>query len=71
MAYKDMVLRQLTQVAIDERDNNYFEMAKEVEEVYQKAKAFDEILNCPGGSAMDVAYYVDKIVDEYYKESEE
>lgn len=44
MAYKDMVLRQLTQVAIDERDNNYFEMAKEVEEVYRKAKAFDKLV---------------------------
>lgn len=45
MVYKDMVLRQLTQAAIDERDNNYFEMAKEVEEVYRKARAFDEVLN--------------------------
>lgn len=45
MAYKDMVLGTLTQTAIDERDNVYFKMAQEVEEVYRKAKAFDEILN--------------------------
>ncbi|MDW3894471.1 MULTISPECIES: DUF1024 family protein [Staphylococcus] len=44
MAYKDMVLGQLTQTAIDERDSTYFEMAKEVEEVYRKAKAFDKVL---------------------------
>lgn len=45
MAYKDMVLGTLTQTAIDERDNVYFKMAQEVEEVYRKAKAFDEIFN--------------------------
>ncbi|WP_336877766.1 hypothetical protein [Staphylococcus nepalensis] len=45
MAYKDMVLGTLTQTAIDERNNIYFGMAQEVEEVYRKAKAFDEIEN--------------------------
>lgn len=43
MAYKDMVLGTLTQTAINERDNTYFEMAQEVEKVYRKAKAFDEV----------------------------
>lgn len=43
MGYKDMVLGQLTQTAINERDNVYFNMAQEVEEVYRKAKAFDEV----------------------------
>ena len=43
MGYKDMVLGQLIQTAINERDNTYFDMAREVEEVYRKAKAFDEI----------------------------
>ena len=38
-----MVLGTLTQTAIDERNNVYFNMAQEVEEVYRKAKAFDEI----------------------------
>ncbi|MEY8599925.1 hypothetical protein [Staphylococcus shinii] len=44
MVYKDMVLGTLTQTAIDERDNVYFKMAQEVEEVYRKAKAFDKVL---------------------------
>lgn len=44
MGYKDMVLGQLTQTAIDERDNVYFKMAQEVEEVYRKAKALDKVL---------------------------
>lgn len=45
MAYKDMVLGTLTQKAINERDNVYFNMAQEVEEVYRKAKSFDELVN--------------------------
>ena len=47
------------------------ELIEDMAEVKRKAKAFDEVLNCPGGSAMDVAYHVDKIIDEYYKESEQ
>ena len=43
MGYKDMVLGTLTQTAIDERNNVYFNMAQEVEEVYRKAKVFDEV----------------------------
>ena len=43
MEYKDMVLGQLTQLAIDERDNTYFDIAQEVEEVYRKAKAWDSL----------------------------
>ena len=44
MAYKDMVLGTLTQTPIDERDNTYFKMAQEVEEVYRKAKILDEVI---------------------------
>lgn len=44
MAYKDMVLGTLIQTAIDERDNVYFKMAQEVEEVYRKAQAFDKLV---------------------------
>ena len=51
MGYKDMVLGTLTQTAIDERNNTYFKMAQEVEEVYRKAKAFDEIVNAVDESA--------------------
>lgn len=54
MGYKDMVLGQLTQTAINERDNVYFNMAQEVEEVYRKAKAFDELKK-----------HIDEEVDSY------
>lgn len=58
----------------DERDSfrkQRDELINDMVEVKRKAEAFDEVLNCPGGSAMDVAYHVDKIIDEYYKESEQ
>ena len=42
--YKDMVLGTLIQTAIDERDNVYFNMAQEVEEVYRKAKVLDKLV---------------------------
>lgn len=42
--YKERVLSELTQLAIDERDNTYFDIAQEVEEVYRKAEAFDEVV---------------------------
>lgn len=61
-----------------EIEGNLYDVSKErdkiindMAEVKRKAEAFDEVLNCPGGSAMDVAYHVDKIIDEYYKESEQ
>lgn len=44
MEYKDMVLGTLIQTAIDERDNVYFKMSQEVEEVYRKAQAFDNYM---------------------------
>ncbi|OLN92930.1 hypothetical protein BMJ13_08010 [Staphylococcus saprophyticus] len=44
MEYKDMVLGTLIQTAIDERDNVYFKMSQEVEEVYRKAQAFDKLV---------------------------
>ncbi|MDG0821354.1 DUF1024 family protein [Staphylococcus equorum] len=43
--YEEYVLNELTQTALDERDNIFLKLAQEVEEVYRKAKAFDEILN--------------------------
>lgn len=62
MGYKDMVLGQLTQTAIDERNNVYFKMAQEVEEVYRKAQAFDEIKE----------FIIEKLKEEdnYYFKSE-
>ncbi|MDK9870275.1 hypothetical protein [Staphylococcus equorum] len=44
MAYKDMILGTLTQTAVKEGDNTYFEMAQEIEEVYRKAKAWDNYI---------------------------
>ncbi|PTI22098.1 hypothetical protein BU080_12270 [Staphylococcus warneri] len=39
-------------------------------ELEKKANAFDEVLNCAGGNAMDVGDYVNTIVDEYYEEEQ-
>lgn len=55
--YEDEVLSELTQAAINERDNGYFKIAREVEEVYRKARAFDEVkkhLDEEGDSYMDL-----------------
>lgn len=41
--YEEDVLSELTQIAINERNNGYFKIAQEIEEVYRKAKVFDEI----------------------------
>ena len=46
------------------------ELIEDMKETKRKAKAFDEILNCAGGSAMDIAYYVNTIVDKYYEEEQ-
>ena len=60
MGYKDMVLGTLTQTAIDERNNVYFNMAQEVEEVYRKAKAFDNYM-------VDLAKTIETFPHDYIK----
>ena len=60
MGYKDMVLGTLTQTAIDERDNIYFKMSQEVEEVYRKAQAFDNYI-------VDLAKTMEEYPDNYIK----
>lgn len=65
MGYKDMVLGTLTQTAIDERNNTYFKMAQEVEEVYRKAKAFNEILKIDNQATDE-----DRITGQYESEIE-
>lgn len=47
MAYKyeNTVVAELTSLGMQYNSNAHYEMAGEVEEVYAKAKAFDEILN--------------------------
>lgn len=64
MEYKDMVLGTLTQTAINERDNIYFNMAQEVEEVYRKACAFDRIAEVHS----DNDHYSDEYVMETIQE---
>ncbi len=43
MAYEKDVVSLLNYLGVEQRNNAYYEMAGEVEEVYAKAKAFDEI----------------------------
>ncbi|PTJ53918.1 hypothetical protein [Mammaliicoccus sciuri] len=43
--YENDVISELEQMGVDYESNGYFNMSIEVEEVYAKAKAFDEILN--------------------------
>lgn len=64
MAYKDMVLGTLTQTAIDERDNTYFKMAQEVEEVYCKACAFDRIAEVHSDNDLYSDEYVLETIQE-------
>jgi hypothetical protein len=47
MAYKyeHDVISELEQMGVDYQSNGYFNMSIELEEVYRKAKAFDEIEN--------------------------
>lgn len=65
MGYKDIVLGTLTQTAIDERNNTYFKMAQEVEGVYRKAKAFNEILKIDNQATDE-----DRITGQYESEIE-
>ena len=44
------------------------ELINDIADIKRKAEAFDEVLGCAGGNAMDVGDEVNKIVEEYYKE---
>ena len=70
MAYKDMVLGTLTQKAINERDNVYFNMAQEVEEVYRKACAFDRIAEVHSDNDLYSDEYVFETIQEQIDELE-
>lgn len=68
--YEHDVISELEQMGVDYQSNGYFNMSIEVEEVYRKAKAFDEILNITQLQheeeyAEDVINVIDK-----YKEGE-
>lgn len=41
--YEKDVISELEQMGVDYESNGYFNMSIEVEEVYRKAKAFDEV----------------------------
>ena len=43
--YEHDVISELEQMGVDYQSNGYFNMSIEVQEVYLKAKAFDEIVN--------------------------
>lgn len=70
MGYKDMVLGQITQKAINERDNVYFNMAQEVEEVYRKACAFDRIAEVHSDNDLYSDEYVFETIQEQIDELE-
>lgn len=44
------------------------ELINDIADIKRKAEAFDEVLVCAVGNAMDVGDEVNKIVEEYYKE---
>ena len=58
-----MVLGTLTQTAIDERDNVYFKMAQEVEEVYRKAKAWDRMYDMIIDEGMTIGEFDDEMYE--------
>ena len=41
--YENDVVSELKQMGVDYQSNGYFKMSIELEEIYRKAKAFDEI----------------------------
>lgn len=52
--YEKDVISELEQMGVDYESNGYFNMSIEVEEVYRKAKAFDEIRKIE-----NLCYYVE------------
>lgn len=67
--YENTVVAELTGLGMEYNSNAHYEMADEVEEVYAKAKAFDEILNVDYIVAPDdYAHEVTKIIDKYMED---
>lgn len=44
------------------------ELINDIADIKRKAEAFDEVLGCAGGNAIDVGDEVNKIVEDYYRE---
>lgn len=59
--YEHDVISELEQMGVDYQSNGYFNMSIEVQEVYRKAKAFDEILN------IDLAQHDEEYADNVVK----
>ncbi|MCH4489312.1 hypothetical protein [Staphylococcus haemolyticus] len=49
-------------------NNHVIVTPEHLEQLERKSEAFDEVLVCAVGNAMDVGDEVNKIVEEYYKE---
>ena len=78
--YENTVVAELTSLGMQYNSNAHYEMAGEVEEVYAKAKAFDEIviettgaiMNCPPGVVETEAGKLTlDIIDKYEKQMED
>lgn len=59
--YENTVVAELTGLGMEYNSNAHYEMAEEVEEVYAKAKAFDEILD------IDLAQHDEEYADNVMK----
>lgn len=72
--YENDVISELEQMGVDYESNGYFNMSIEVEEVYRKAKAFNEIviettgaiMNCPPGAVETEAGRITLYIIEKY-----
>lgn len=79
--YESDVISELEQMGVDYQSNEYFNMSIEVEEVYRKAKTFDEITKLEkqtslysvvGKEDVELGIEIRKIINKYndrYKES--
>ncbi|WP_436883696.1 hypothetical protein [Mammaliicoccus sciuri] len=67
--YENKVVAELTSLGMQYNSNAHYEMADEVEEVYAKAEAFNEIVNLLKAShsdyAEDILEDIDVIVMDY------
>lgn len=67
MEYEKLILSLLTSLAVKKRNKAYYVIADEVEEVYAKARAFDEISDVIKKEEFydrDTALNIIEIVDE-------
>lgn len=63
--YERDVINELEQMGVDYQSNGYFNMSIEVEEVYRKAKCFDEVLKIDNQASDE-----DRITGQYESDIE-